>query len=755
MFGNKVYHQPSIYSESVIPEGNNNLQGNKQIDDNIFKNMLIGQNQNDVTMLSSNKFSTIEHQKIDPLIERTSKNSFFLLKAIDKNDYKLVEDLLKSESIRKTINFISEFGRTPLTAAINKENYEMVILLLENGARPNVLTVSINTAFHRAIRLKNLNILRALLVYDRKNDDQSFLDFITKKSFNFNPQWTQKVAQEFQARQRTLEFHQWSLESAHHHTLKLAYEYFDALKVISEFYPETIKIFNSPDVHGVTPIQRAGRRGDAELVAWMVEKVTKRTLFSLFVKKNILFNVDASFTPSDLTACQAKKVNLNDLPIDQLAIPLIVAQNNCNTFINLKNGQIVQIPNMKGQEAWSHIQKKLGKITDDSKANVLTLYLNPGHGFLRLNCNNCKQSQPFDETRGFYPSGVAWLTTQNGVVLKEWDHESRSELLNSLKIMFYIDDDQAKAAFEGIEKVLNSCEDKTKEFCQYNAIYRNCVTFVQEIYEEIGGENHFADFFTDEQLNKGYFSYLLNNSSKSYEFKAVSYAYVVSRLHKGFVNIIPYEHIAIKSPSSEKNAMINSSLASQPHQLDLSHEFQLINIDNLLLISVLAVATYKTYEYVSECLSSFGTSFSKEEFIAWHEAQTEALDHLSVDLESMEDFSSEMLLRINQEKKLLCEEEDPALGLSSPKTAEESMLFFTYETDRKKWREISHRSIDLQFDLTILDEKVNQLNANDILPSKKYLKNLDSKIEELSSKCETLKDFLIKACESFDKARNL
>lgn len=118
---------------------------------------------------------------------------------------------------------------------------------------------------------------------------------------------------------------------------------------------------------------------------------------------------------------------------------------------------------------------------------------------------------------------------QEGMAGDEYESEQRSIEENHLKIMFLLDDDQARSAFARINEVQQSCHADPGEACVYHVLERNCVDFVQEVYETTDLEGNVHDYFTDvEMLNWA--------PTEVFANKALAYGYLQSRGPDRFID---------------------------------------------------------------------------------------------------------------------------------------------------------------------------------------------------------------------------
>lgn len=91
------------------------------------------------------------------------------MKAVYSNDFNLIESLLTKNI---DANSHTAEGDTPLMAAIRGQYEESVRVLLENGASPNFPDDSGWYPLHFAVQSKNMKIIKLLINYGAKIDQQ-------------------------------------------------------------------------------------------------------------------------------------------------------------------------------------------------------------------------------------------------------------------------------------------------------------------------------------------------------------------------------------------------------------------------------------------------------------------------------------------------------------------------------------------------------------------------------------------------------
>jgi Ankyrin repeats (3 copies) len=689
---NIIFASHPIYSESIPQERNQSIP-------------IPLQNQTTeaegVGSLNSKNFRIV-YQKGSFLDAPNLFGNTLLHQALRAKDYELVKDLLENKIVIDSVNFAYQ-GMTPLMIAIEMEEEAMIELLLNHGAGSSINKehpVTLKTSLHMAATLRNSHIARLLLKHGAANS------ILLKDKKEYTP-----------------------LQRA------IIVGNVDSVKAMLEYCPEIGKNLNKPDFYGVTDIQRAARSGNIEMVDLLLAHT---------IEEEIEVNILASFTAGDLEACQMETMSLDDIPVDQVEFPLVIAQNFCSVMLRLNTGEIWKIPHADAQEVRNHImEKKFGdQAIDHLGTNVLTLFLNRGHGFLRLECRNCDEGKSHNQNHGFYPLNNIFLQPrkiepqnrskpdfifnlveshergfkdQKGGEGNDDSSEHEADSRNYLKIMFYVDDKQAKAALTRIQEVSDACrQEPIGKPCIYNAFRHNCVSYVQKVYQSIGGKGYFAELFTSEQLDYGHFL----TPWRIADYQAVSYAYVRSRWFAE--NNEDYQNHLTNATLRE-----NHSIAAQITQ---PHPMKPISLGSALLWGVvLPAAVSCAFDYLSRIWNWQGESVSREDFDQWYH-ETSFMDHaLSSNLDELERVISEMRKSISDE-------------IASIKGAEKlnEAALYQNEIEQVKWRNWDHKRIDLLCDRYVLKAEIKELYKNKTLPSKNYLEKLDERITQLHIQCEEL-----------------
>jgi Ankyrin repeats (many copies) len=747
-------------------------------------------------------FRIIFQQGCPILDTANTEGNSLLLNAVAANDEALVAEILKCDG-QALINHPNKKGITPLLAAIDVGNPKLVKLLLKHGAAPSIHLPDTQTSpLHMAATLKNPVFLKILLKFKEAKAALMMKDF------------------------RGLTPLQRAIISGR----------VSAVKMMLEAYPELAATLNQPNEFGITDIHRAARSGNMEMM---------RLLLPLLKNEKIKLDERAFFTEEELHDCLAvqSKDFIETIPIDDVAFPLTIAQNSCNTMIGLKNGKILKIPNADAvQVRGALLDRKFGTgAADRAGLNILTLYMNPGHGYLRLECRNCDEGKPYNMNRGFWGAGrklaieqteapqqktdhhkiepepissqviefisthrnsviaalvapfaaskmrhyprltagalsmkffpleftmgllssampsafdlsnrlkgvfnsltlgtytgnlkthvarglrenihIGYMLTkeQVGEVGNEDMYESISDVNNSLKIMFYVDDAQATAAMKTVKKAMDSCKNNPSEACRYQFLQHNCIEFLQDVYQSTGGAGNFGSFLTDQQLSHGH----LNSVRYVNRFRAHNYAFVRSRgmehylkyglgwkVDSQFQSLPSREvqrlHLTDHSEECEAAPQYSMSAPSYPWQL----------VDDVMLGAVLIKAAVNTYHFVSNLwVKMVGEKVLEEDFLAWQTQQAKVLKTVMDQLKAFGSTIDSDLIEIDCMQEENVKQERSILG--------------------KFWNDY----IDLLFDGFKLEEEFDALKSSRSLPTKAYLADLNKKIASLVAQADAL-----------------
>ena len=174
MKSSKIQKSKSMQKSSTNKKlnDNKNIKQNKKLIKNLIKNK------------KDNK-SLNKKDNVDSKIKKCESNNNSLIKAIEEKNYQKVEESIKNSSLN--INKLNNNGLSPLHISIIKGNYEIINLLLKNGAKPNILSSPKNqTPLHLAYMnyTNNTNNIIKLLLSHGANDN--ILDINNKKPSDYN-----------------------------------------------------------------------------------------------------------------------------------------------------------------------------------------------------------------------------------------------------------------------------------------------------------------------------------------------------------------------------------------------------------------------------------------------------------------------------------------------------------------------------------------------------------------------------------------
>lgn len=820
-------------------------QGIKELNDAPSHDSIV----HEVVHLHSDKlFRLVFRQGCPHLNTPNAEGNTPLLEAVAANDEALVIALLSGD-IEASINYPNLKGITPLFAAVDSGNPRIVELLLKHGAAAsvNMLDKRKMSPLHSAATLKDGSIVALLLEYGAKES-------LSVKDFRGLTPFQRAVL-----------------------TGRLS-----AVKMMLKAEPELSKTINHPDSFGVTNLHRAARSGNPEMV---------RLLRYYLGNEKIKLNSDASFTDEELGDCLAVHTTnvLEGISIDDVSFPLAIAQNQCSVMIGLKNGKILKIPNGDAVRLRAALLDKkygLGAAANEG-LNILTLYMNPGHGYLRMECEKCDDGKPFNENQGFW--GAARKLPQNGQVPKKPEKsgkgqvnptedsihvpdfitkrnlvmggiasvgiaalqnypgvltagvsleaglylvandlttvldisnkikgvvgvltfgsytgntkryvgrdilpairrnymmlhkqigdsgnedisEGQSDENNFLKIMFYVNNTQAKAALEAMRKKIDSCRENPVDGCVYYVLDRNCVDFMQDIYQSAGGQGDFARFLTDQQLSHGHVTLSPSNLQAH---RAHNYAFVRSRgmehyLKYGFgetlnkmshfftpltgwnlnYRSLPNPFVKYANSNFFNSRLIKTtdlpSVALMHHGTAEARQpiYQSYIHDDALLGIVLIKTAINAYNFVKDTWGKiFGERVTAEEWTDWQNGQEYSL-RISLDrLHSIGSDIDEAFVAIDneideiKEKVLLYNDPMASVLLYS---MEDKLSLELMQKARSGISKLWNQYIDLQFEGIELEDELNRLKIDGRLPTKTHLANLEKRIETLFCDCTSL-----------------
>jgi hypothetical protein len=185
--------------------------------------------------------------------------------------------------------------------------------------------------------------------------------------------------------------------------------------------------------------------------------------------------------------------------------------------------------------------------------NLLTLFHDTGHAFLKIECGSCDHGLPASKYLGFYPEGFASSTTEDGkledaiegiyisaaggsgvggsstkgsssgvvsssgsffLLVSAFPYEvddGRCEINDEVKLYgneknilnlkhkeLEISNEAANKAIEKIISYTNGCK---QGILEYHTLSSNCIDFVQQVYNAAGFTgNHYDTMYQDEGL---------------------------------------------------------------------------------------------------------------------------------------------------------------------------------------------------------------------------------------------------------------
>jgi ankyrin repeat protein len=698
-------------------------QGLKQLKENDLSNTIV----HDVIRLHSSKLFRIVFQNGSPFLNTpNAEKSTPLLEAVAAGDEELVMEMLKHD-VTESINLPNKDGITPLYAAVDAGNLRLVKLLLKHGADSSItaLTNKKMSSLHAAATLKSSKILEILLKHGAKNligiPCESGLTPLDR-----------------------------AIICGHVHSVRR----------MLEARPDLAQTLNQPDsVHGITAIQRGGRSGNVEMMQLLLD-YSGRT--------GIQTNNNAFFTSEDLNVCLVEHSGnyLEKIPFKEVHFPLIIAQNLCNVMVQLKDGKLLKIPNADAKKVRNFLlEKKDGpKAVAQEGLNFLTLYLNPWHGFVRLECDHCDQGKSYNKNLGFYSKklltedkikrfskesvfpflGVSsfgksgsisfkvshLMNDYSGVLNKEDTYEKDSDIHNYLKITFHVNNNQAMSVIDTINKVNNSCNGDYEEACAYRAVERNCVDFEQEIFKSTGGSGDFANYFTNKQLSFGGIAvnYVFTRSRKvnyfNYENKKFNTISNIVAASYGWAKPAENQFVDFERPLI-KVSPLNVPMIKNEDTDEKEFSQNIYPGDIFLLNLVLGKAAINTYNFVTGvCKKVFGSKVTQEEYENWYSPQKIALagsiEKLDLIWDQVEDQIESIDAIIDQIK------EDGVY------TLERKIILDHSRKERSSWVKLRNQVMDLEFDAVELEDELTLLKRSSGLPARAHLKDLEVKISTLS-----------------------
>lgn len=726
--------------------------------------------------------------------------------AVEQGDYEVFAELIASGALA-SVNARDNQGNTPLHVACAQKNIIMVRLLLDSGgdATINEPNSSKITPFGMALKTMDVPFIESLMKVQNFNveeeirnlpdkekilkeavlqDNSSFLKYFIEKGggdevLSLFVTKTETVLH-FAAKNKSeailayLTEHHAPLFTTVQDERKLTPMQIaiidgdvNLVKEILEKFPDYGLKLNEPDSYQVSDMHRAIRSGNIEMTS---------LLQKYLIDEQIRADEEASVPASEAESCQtlSEIERLATVSIDEFAFPLTIMQNNCNAMIRLSDGSILRVRNTDAKKARDIImERKYGSAwVSDKGANVLTMYLSPGHGFLRLECRNCNYGRPYNMDRGFYPTGQRLakevpnlifnieqpteISDQIGHIQREEWYENDSLTKNSLKIMMYVDDKAAKSALDQIKDVEYSCQDNPEKACRYHMLERNCVDFVQEVFASAGGTGDFVDYFTEEQL--GY----LPLPHRIWEFKAASYGFIRSRgvtkyllgaipakiastfqwlgssvglaernipLSNTFVHIKQLTHEAPAQPQQEipGNASTEQPDATTTSTDSKASPLQLPDpIDTVRVAVTIAFIAKNALGYLGHLYTlTVGEKAESTEVFKFLKKTKVRLD----DLEELEDWLNFELSESYQKIEDIEASKDIEDGEDQLENARKHL---------KEMTALSDRQIDLYAEGLELKIQLKRLKRSKVIPTKKFINQLNQRVKNLKQNANQL-----------------
>ncbi|MDP1835074.1 MAG: ankyrin repeat domain-containing protein [Chlamydiales bacterium] len=670
-----------------------------------------------------------------------------LYSAVKDNNLPLAKHLLKygaSESVNKAYSWSQE---TPLQVAIKLQNCEMARLLLEHGAAATINNENYGkiTALETALTHNNAILVRLLL----QNGALPSLDAKNKSGLTLLHQLMTTVDRQ-----------------------KIA--------MLLKESPEVAEKLNIPDDYGVTAFQRAVRTGDVHFVRMLAAVIHEDVL----TNDNAHFTTEDLHACTTEGEIEALKL----IPLHKFAFPLTIAQNNCQVMIRMSDGRVLKLSNTDAVEARNYLMKaKFGQEwEDDGGRNVLTTYLSPGHFFLRLKCRDCNDnSGPYNQSIGFYPTGkfteealesffprvakplryttevttaavnalpvaqssresiVQFITEvrnsykqyvkpglqlvleQYGASSEEQWYENNSEVINSLKLQFFLSDSQAQESYKRIKKVSKSCREDKKEACLYRFSSANCVDFVQSVLSASGKSGKLMDYVTDAQMGYGH----LRSPSLLYDFKAIEYAYIQSRGSIGYT--LAGAGLSSHHFADAEELKMEDDTPTHPPALNTP-----TNLQNLVATVSLGLVLSKGLENLARSLKT-----------AWIKNTGERIS----DKEATK-FSSVTLGKLKRTSEKLFDL-DCALIILRQLYSEDGVMM-------SKISKLQSKQVDLEFDLYDLKKDIKSIRPPKPVPTTKFFDlckqnfaTLNQNFLELSSSIDRL-GIMMQQSQSFNRRRH-
>jgi len=498
-----------------------------------------------------------------------------------------------------------------------------------------------------------------------------------------------------------------------------------ALKLLSQHVSPKVFLtfFTSPTNNaGVSHLDKAMKEGNLELINIVLNASDNAEIAEhpeVFISKD---TVEGCLADSEFQ-------KILELPLEEIVFPLNLSQSFCDTNIRLRDGSILRLKNTNAVTVFHYLMEKKYEVKDATPYEF-TVYLSPGHAFFSFDA----------QVQGFYPAfapispslifaqvkqtldtvvsktisegirnAVIYLGYQKGYIKNEYKYLQLSEDENHPKIKFLLDDQQMgklKSHFENLSKL---CKSKSPD-CYYQLWTRNCVDFVQELFQSADGIGFFADFLTINQLGDVY--PVASDPVGAYEVKAAQYSLLRSR---GPVNY--FRESSMKSTQQALKGVQNYALSSDVRDFVSKN-------DPAVLIQLGMVC------------AALGTKLLKKMTSIWNVSEGEPVENHKVkaklklylkEIATLEEKSRNLRDEFN---RLKIADFEPRSFLVRP---ENKGLWIDYAD----WKPASDQLVEINFSLIELKEMCEDLSGKRVI-REPILKELDDKIQNLNKELEEL-----------------